>query len=69
LEGADLISFAQVNKSFRRILLSKGAQTIWTTRRKSDGYPLPDDLNELQFAMLVYGKACQVCILFECFLD
>ncbi|GAA5841003.1 hypothetical protein JCM5353_004870 [Sporobolomyces roseus] len=61
LEGADLISFAQVNKSFRRILLSKGAQTIWTTRRKSDGYPLPDDLNELQFAMLVYGKACQNC--------
>ncbi|GAA5830890.1 hypothetical protein JCM5353_002637 [Sporobolomyces roseus] len=61
LEGTDLINLAQVNKSFRQTLLSKAARSIWAYRRKSDGYPLPEDTTELELATLVYGLHCQSC--------
>ncbi|GAA5900333.1 uncharacterized protein JCM6883_002811 [Sporobolomyces salmoneus] len=59
--GRTLINLAKVNKMFRNFLLSRDARAIWSRRRLSLGFPLPDGLSELQFALLYYPNTCQAC--------
>ncbi|GAA5909538.1 F-box protein [Sporobolomyces salmoneus] len=61
LDGKDLLSLAQVDTVLRNILLSRGARSIWSSLRRKLGFPLPDGLSELDFALLEYLEKCQVC--------
>ncbi|GAA5892757.1 uncharacterized protein JCM6883_007462 [Sporobolomyces salmoneus] len=61
VEGEDLLSLAKVNTVLRNILLSRGARSIWSSLRRKLGFPLPDGLSELDFALLEYSEACQTC--------
>ncbi|GAA5900342.1 uncharacterized protein JCM6883_002814 [Sporobolomyces salmoneus] len=59
LEGKDLLSLAKVNTVLRNILLSRGARSIWSSLRRKLGFPLPDGLSEIDFALLEYSETCQ----------
>ncbi|GAA6006380.1 hypothetical protein JCM11491_004934 [Sporobolomyces phaffii] len=61
LAGKDLLGLAQVNQSIRKTLLSRSSRSIWSSRRRSLGFPLPDGLTELDFALLEYSLCCQTC--------
>ncbi|GAA5959216.1 hypothetical protein JCM10213_001377 [Rhodosporidiobolus nylandii] len=61
LDSADLISLAKVDKSFRTLFLSPETRSFWAKVRRRDGYELPKAMDELEFALLVHGKACQAC--------
>ncbi|KAJ3771932.1 hypothetical protein FB446DRAFT_704251 [Lentinula raphanica] len=64
LDPRDLLSLARTSKDLREILLSKSSQSIWLTARINfeGGLPaLPQDLNEVQFARLIFDVHCHVC--------
>ncbi|KIK59089.1 hypothetical protein GYMLUDRAFT_44820 [Collybiopsis luxurians FD-317 M1] len=63
LDPGDLLRLARTTKDLRGILMSKSSKNIWRTARKSvEGLPsLPDDLNEPQYAHLLYESYCHVC--------
>ncbi|GAA5986238.1 hypothetical protein JCM5350_007595 [Sporobolomyces pararoseus] len=53
LDYKDLINLAKVNKSLHKILLCRAARPIFAGIRKRDGFPLPQDMSELGFAILL----------------
>ncbi|GAA5946515.1 hypothetical protein JCM3765_000274 [Sporobolomyces pararoseus] len=61
LDYKDLISLAKVNKSLHKILLSRAARPIWAGIRKRDGFPLPEEMSELRFAVFSEGALCDGC--------
>lgn len=61
LEFEDLISLAKVNKSLRKLLLSRAARPIWSAMRRKDEYPLPEGMSEIRFATLLKGESCEAC--------
>ncbi|GAA5993835.1 hypothetical protein JCM5350_006516 [Sporobolomyces pararoseus] len=61
LDYKDLISLAKVNKSLHKILLSRAARPIFAGIRKRDGFPLPGDMSELGFVILLVGASCEGC--------
>ncbi|KAF9479911.1 hypothetical protein BDN70DRAFT_878206 [Pholiota conissans] len=62
LAPKDLLTMAKTNKLFRRTLLSPQATTVWKSSRERLGGPrCPSDLNELDWAILLFGDACQSC--------
>ncbi|GAA5900248.1 uncharacterized protein JCM6883_002785 [Sporobolomyces salmoneus] len=61
LEGKDLLSLAKINTVLRNILLSRGARSIWSSLRRKLGFPLPDGLSEIDFALFEYSYKCQFC--------
>ncbi|KAF9472519.1 hypothetical protein BDN70DRAFT_886930 [Pholiota conissans] len=62
LAPKDLLTMAKINKLFRRTLLSPQATTVWKSSRERLGGPrCPSDLNELDWAILLFGDACQSC--------
>ncbi|GAA5835091.1 hypothetical protein JCM3766R1_006865 [Sporobolomyces carnicolor] len=61
LPEKSMIDLAKVNKAFRKILVSRNATSIWSSRRRRLGYDLPQGMSELAFALWMYGQRCQVC--------
>ncbi|KAF9479910.1 hypothetical protein BDN70DRAFT_878205 [Pholiota conissans] len=62
LTPKDLLTMAKVNKLFRKTLLSPQATTVWKSSRERSGGPrCPSDINELDWAILLFGDACQSC--------
>ncbi|KAJ3768114.1 hypothetical protein FB446DRAFT_792569 [Lentinula raphanica] len=64
LDPRDLLSLSRTSKYLRDILLSKSSESIWRTARinfKGGLPPLPQDLNEPQFARLIFDVWCHVC--------
>ncbi|KAF9071203.1 hypothetical protein BDP27DRAFT_1446471 [Rhodocollybia butyracea] len=63
LNPGDLLRLARTSRDLRRILMNKTSEIIWRTARKNvkDLPPLPHDLNEPQYADLLYESYCQFC--------
>ncbi|KAE9396281.1 hypothetical protein BT96DRAFT_996887 [Gymnopus androsaceus JB14] len=63
LEPGDLIRLARTSRDLRGILMSKSSESIWRTARENvEGLPpLPLDLNEPQYAHLLYEAYCHLC--------
>ncbi|KAE9396280.1 hypothetical protein BT96DRAFT_116628 [Gymnopus androsaceus JB14] len=63
LEPGDLLRLARTSNDLRGILMSKSSESIWRTARENvEGLPpLPLDLNEPQYAHLLYEAYCHLC--------
>ncbi|KAF9071194.1 hypothetical protein BDP27DRAFT_1219468, partial [Rhodocollybia butyracea] len=63
LDPGDLLRLARTSRDLRGILMSKTSGIIWRMARKSvEGLPpRPHDLNEPQYAHLLYESYCHVC--------
>ncbi|KAF8828951.1 hypothetical protein HHX47_DHR3001101 [Lentinula edodes] len=64
LNPPDILSLARTSKKLREILMSKSSENIWRAARENvEGGlpPLPSDLNEPQFAHLIFDLYCHVC--------
>ncbi|KAJ3717797.1 hypothetical protein C8R42DRAFT_572677, partial [Lentinula raphanica] len=64
LEPRDLLSLARTSKNLREVLMNKSSEIIWRIARtnyEGDLPPLPVDLNEPQFARLIFDAYCHVC--------
>ncbi|KAF9246447.1 hypothetical protein BU15DRAFT_40146 [Melanogaster broomeanus] len=57
----DLLALVRTSTPFRRLLTSRSSAFIWrAVRRNLDGLPEPpSDMNEIQYAALVFGGECQ----------
>ncbi|KAJ3968102.1 hypothetical protein EV361DRAFT_952635 [Lentinula raphanica] len=64
LEPRDLLRLARTSKDLRGILMSKSSENIWRTARGNvEGLPpCPVDLNEPQYANLLFESYCHVCM-------
>lgn len=57
----DLLNLSRVSRQLRDFLLSKVNKSIWVLSLKSlDLPPCPEDLNEPQYASLVFDNYCNV---------
>ncbi|KAJ3805306.1 hypothetical protein F5876DRAFT_52071, partial [Lentinula aff. lateritia] len=64
LDSRDLLHLARTCKSIRQLLMTKSSDSIWRIARANvEGGlpPLPMDLNEPQYAHLVFDVYCHVC--------
>lgn len=64
LHPTDLLRLTQTNKAFNGLLTSPKSTTIWKRSQKNTEADTPDcpsDMNEMQWANLLYGCECQVC--------
>jgi len=68
LDPGDLIRLARTSKDLRGILMSKTWESVWRIARENvqDLPPLPPDLNEPQYARLLYESYCHVCLKGNC---
>ncbi|KAF4578947.1 hypothetical protein EYR36_000756 [Pleurotus pulmonarius] len=64
LRAEDLLALSRTSKGFRELLLLKSNRFLWTTAFRDDPlFPyLPSDLNEPQFACLVFSNHCYFCL-------
>ncbi|KAJ3963899.1 hypothetical protein EV361DRAFT_874456, partial [Lentinula raphanica] len=61
LDPRDLLSLSRTSKNLREILMDKSSETIWRTvwtNYEGSLPPLPVDLNEPQFARLIFDAYC-----------
>ncbi|KAJ4471887.1 hypothetical protein C8J55DRAFT_155516 [Lentinula edodes] len=63
LDPGDLLHLARTSRDLRDILMSKSSEGIWrAARRNVEGLPpLPSDLNEPQYAHLLFEPYCHIC--------
>ncbi|KAJ4491659.1 hypothetical protein C8R41DRAFT_920279 [Lentinula lateritia] len=63
LDPGDLLRLARTSKDLRGLLMSKSLEAIWRVARANvEGLPpRPNDLNEPQYARLIYDAYCYVC--------
>ncbi|KAJ3887526.1 hypothetical protein GG344DRAFT_55560, partial [Lentinula edodes] len=60
----DLLHLSRTSKDLRSILMSKATESIWRISRLNVAGglpPLPNDLNEPQYAHLMFDSYCHVC--------
>ncbi|KAG9226227.1 hypothetical protein CCMSSC00406_0005138 [Pleurotus cornucopiae] len=64
LRPEDLLALSRTSRGFREILLLKSNRFLWTTAFRDDPlFPhLPSDMNEPQFACLVFSNHCYYCL-------
>lgn len=64
LDPGDLLHLARTSRDLRDILMSKSSEGIWrAARRNVEGLPpLPSDLNEPQYAHLLFEPYCHVSV-------
>ncbi|KAK0233702.1 hypothetical protein IW262DRAFT_102333 [Armillaria fumosa] len=64
LDPLDLLQLSRTSKQLRRLLLQDSARSVWKTARSNvEGLPdIPADLNEAQYAQLLFGTYCQSCL-------
>ncbi|KAF9071227.1 hypothetical protein BDP27DRAFT_1322563 [Rhodocollybia butyracea] len=64
LEPGDLLRLARISQELRDILMSKTSESIWYTARGNvEGLPpLPTDLNEPQYAHLLFEPYCHASL-------
>ncbi|KAJ3722252.1 hypothetical protein C8R42DRAFT_720632 [Lentinula raphanica] len=63
LDPRDLLSLSRTSKNLREILMDKSSETIWRTvwiNYEDSLPPLPVDLNEPQFARLIFDAYCHL---------
>ncbi|KAG6895534.1 hypothetical protein C0992_000790 [Termitomyces sp. T32_za158] len=62
LTPVEILSLSRISKALRRILMTQTAEYVWKQARLNlDDFPdCPDDLNEPQFANLIFAALCDV---------
>ena len=55
-----LLSLRLVNKQFHAFLSAKSSNSIWKAARRRAKLPDIEDMTEMQYAELMFGKTCQV---------
>lgn len=57
-----MLYLSRLSKAFRTFFTSRSTQFIWTAARENvpELPPLPEDLNEMQYASLLYDTHCHV---------
>lgn len=55
-----LLRLSRTNRLFRSLLLSRDWRCIWTAARVDAGLPAVKNLDEVQYALLLYGSCCFV---------
>ena len=64
MHPSDLLRISRVSKHFRSMLMTRNAVSFWRAARKNIGMPdPPPDLNDAQYAALIFEHVCNVCIL------
>ncbi|KAF5372931.1 hypothetical protein D9758_001472 [Tetrapyrgos nigripes] len=68
LEPSDILSLSRTNKDLRNLLTPKSSEYIWRAARENvEGLPPPpSDMNEIQYASLMFDRFCQVCNYHPC---
>ncbi|KAG9118263.1 hypothetical protein FRC07_007307 [Ceratobasidium sp. 392] len=63
LTPADLLSLARTSKFFRKIFISRSSRPIWQAAFHNipNAPPCPPELNEPQYASLLFSKTCTRC--------
>ncbi|KAF8815257.1 hypothetical protein BYT27DRAFT_7129162 [Phlegmacium glaucopus] len=61
LDPKDLLQLSRLSKQFRSIFASRSALFVWRTAFRNLNIKCLSDLNELQFASLIYDKCCMAC--------
>ncbi|KAK4700585.1 proteasomal ATPase-associated factor 1, partial [Phenoliferia sp. Uapishka_3] len=63
LESPDLVRLSLLSRNIRDLLVSPSSQHIWTSARRAIGLPdlTSDNMNEIQYAHLVFWNKCQRC--------
>lgn len=56
-----LLALRLVNKQFHTFLSANSSERIWKAARGRVELPDIQRLTEMQYAELMFGKACQVC--------
>lgn len=64
LHPEDLLKISWTTKAFRRVLTTTSSKTVWMNSFASvDGLPAcPDDMNEVEYASLLFNPFCQVWV-------
>ncbi|TRM58387.1 hypothetical protein BD626DRAFT_511706 [Schizophyllum amplum] len=64
LHPAHLLNISRTNKALRGTLMQKSARGVWRLSFEGveDLPPVPDDLNEPQYARLLFDKSCMVLL-------
>jgi len=64
LEPLDLLHLSRTSKALRALLMNRSSLSVWKLAFSNVPYPAPPycprDLNEPQYAVLVFGKTCHV---------
>ena len=60
LSPKDLLQASRLSKQFRSMLASRSAVFVWQTVFHNVDLKCFHDLNEIQFASLIYDKCCMV---------
>ncbi|THU81978.1 hypothetical protein K435DRAFT_692490, partial [Dendrothele bispora CBS 962.96] len=63
LEPLDILRLSRTSRDLRNLLTSRSSEHVWRNARLNvEELPsLPTDLNEIQYAKLVFDAICQVC--------
>jgi len=61
LNPKDLLELSRLSKQFRSIFASRSAIFVWRTVFRNADIKCLADLNELQFASLLYDRCCMAC--------
>jgi hypothetical protein len=64
LAPKDLLQFSRLSKRFRSMFTSRSALFVWQTVFRNVDLKCFEDLNEIQFASLLYDKCCMVTFCF-----
>ena len=65
LAPKDLLHLSRLSKQFRSMFASRSAIFVWQTAYRNIDRKCFEDLNEIQFASLLYDRCCMVT--FSCF--
>lgn len=58
----DILHLSRASRELRNILITKRASFVWKRGRENVSLPdCPRDLNEMQYASLVYDRTCEYC--------
>ncbi|KAG7085380.1 hypothetical protein E1B28_002944 [Marasmius oreades] len=68
LEFRDILHLSRTNKYFRELLIVSRSLSIWREARENTPNlpPLPVDLNEMQYASLLFDNHCHACLRSPC---
>ncbi|KAI4294683.1 hypothetical protein K525DRAFT_290413 [Schizophyllum commune Loenen D] len=64
LHPSHLLNVSRTNKALRAMLMCRNARSVWKASfgNYPDIPPVPDDLNEPQYARLLFDKSCMECL-------
>ncbi|THU76215.1 hypothetical protein K435DRAFT_974509 [Dendrothele bispora CBS 962.96] len=63
LEPLDILRLSRTSRDLRNLLTARSSEHVWRNARLNveELPPLPTDLNEMQYAKLMFDTTCQIC--------